>query len=501
MSEGLTSYETEFRLHHKEGHYVPVLSRGFILRDDAGKAIRVSGTNTDLTERKRTEKQIHKLAFYDALTGLPNRQMLMELLRSAMDASKRSHQHGALVFIDLDNFKMLNDTRGHDIGDLLLQQVARRLRRCMRGADAVARLGGDEFVIVLENLGVNFKEATRKAEEAAQKIREAMSIPFVLGSTDYRCTVSIGVAPFEDFNHGVDGVFKQADLAMYKAKAAGRNAVRFFDSAMQVAVDEQLALENDLRTGLQAKQLVIYMQPQVNQTGTILGAEVLVRWRHPTRGMVLPAVFIALAEATGLILPLGEWVLRATCRQLALWASHPQLSTLTLSVNVSVRQFHEVDFVDKVLKTLGETGANPAKLKMEMTESLLAENLKDIVAKMSRLRSYGIRLSLDDFGTGYSSLSYLQRMPLNELKIDRAFVRDVLTNPNDAAIARIIISLAANLGLDVIAEGVETEGQRQFLESHGCLNYQGYLFGKPMALADFEASVAALDISSLVSKV
>ena len=491
LRDGLKSYETEFRLRHKDGYYVPVLSRGFILRNKLGEPMRVSGTNTDLTERKRAEKQINRLAFYDMLTGLPNRQLLMNLLHKAMQASADSGQQGALMFIDLDNFKMLNDTRGHDIGDMLLQQIARRLRYCTRGIGAVGRLGGDEFVVLLENLGVDPSQIAAQALDVAHVIRDALGRPYTLARIDYRCTLSIGIAVFDEFKQGVDGILKQADLAMYEAKAAGRNTLKLFDSSMQVAVDERLALENDLRNGLQTQQMALYVQPQVDQAGAIMGAEALIRWCHPQRGVLLPAAFIPLAEATGLILLLGDWVLRKVCQKLASWRLHPLLSQLTLAVNVSVRQFHEADFVDSVLEILAVTGANPARLKLEMTESLLAENIDEITVKMGLLRKQGITFSLDDFGTGYSSLSYLQRLPLDELKIDRSFVRDVLNSPNDAAIARIVIALADNLGLAVIAEGVETQAQREFLASSGCYKYQGFLFGEPVPMAQFEAALGA----------
>jgi diguanylate cyclase (GGDEF)-like protein/PAS domain S-box-containing protein len=493
LHDGSEAYEFEFRLKHHDGHYMPLLTRGYILRDANGQALRLSGTTTDLTDRKASEKLIYRLAFYDALTGLPNRTMMMRLMRTVMEAAAKSPQHGALLFIDLDNFKFLNDTRGHDVGDMLLQQVARRLRRCVGRTGIVARLGGDEFLVLLPNLALHGNAAGTIATAFAGRLQDVICRPYKLGRMAYRCTLSIGIAPFSGSALDVEGIFKQADLAMYEAKAAGRNTMRMFTESMQLAVDERLALETDFRHGLQAEQMVLYAQPQVNRSGIPVGGEVLVRWRHPKRGLVPPASFIPMAEATGLILPLGQWVLEAACKALSSWALSPRLSALSLSVNVSVRQFHEADFVDAVLAVLAETGANPARLKLEMTETIFAEKLEEIVPKLDRLRAHGIRFSIDDFGTGYASLRYLQRMPLDELKIDGSFVRDVLTNPNDAALARIIISLTDSLGVSVVAEGVETEGQYRFLVEQGCERFQGYLFGKPMPLADFQAAIESLD--------
>ncbi len=488
LDTGLTSYEVEMRLRHRAGHYVPVSSRGFILRDDQGNPIRVSGTNTDLTERKAVEEQIARMALYDALTALPNRRLLTEQLHRALLASARSQRQGALLFIDLDNFKVLNDTLGHDHGDQLLQQVARRLRGCVREADTVARLGGDEFVVMLEGLVPEPRAAALEAEQIGKKILASLGLPYLVGGQEHCTTASIGIALFDDGKQGVDGLLKQADLAMYQAKATGRNALRNFDRSMQTAIDERLALEKDLRKALAADEMVLFYQPQVNARGEHNGAEVLVRWQHPTRGLVPPDAFIPLAEATGLILPLGTWVLTTACRQLAAWSSDPCLNRLRLSVNVSVRQFREADFASGVLAIIEATGADPTKLRLELTESVLAEDIDDIVAKMTGLKACGVSFSLDDFGTGYSSLRYLQRLPLDELKIDRTFITELLTNPNDCTIARAVVSIADELRLNVIAEGVETDDQRTFLFANGCRFYQGYLFGKPVPVALFEAT-------------
>ncbi len=486
LASGAATYQVEFRLVHKDGHLVPVLSRGFILRDAAGKPLRVSGTNSDLTERKQAEERIHQLAYYDALTDLPNRRRLMEQLRQALLNSARAGQHGALLFIDLDNFKVLNDTQGHDVGDQLLRQVALRLRSVVREADTVGRLGGDEFLVMLEDLGPVGTQAGIAADVVAQKILGTLGETYLLGGREHHSTPSIGIALFGPEAQGVDDVLKQADLAMYQAKAMGRNTLRFFDASMQASVDERVTLERDLRSGLDRGELFLHYQAQVDGEGAVIGAEVLVRWQHPQRGRISPGEFIPMAEASGLILPLGQWVLRSACSRLARWAGLPGFAHLTLAVNVSEQQFRQQDFVREVLDIVAETGAPSSRLKLELTESLLAQDIDDIIAKMTILREHGIGFSLDDFGTGYSSLSYLKRLPLDQLKIDQSFVSEVLTSPNDATIARAIISLAENLGLAVIAEGVETAGQRAFLLENGCKQFQGYFFGRPEDVEAFE---------------
>jgi len=394
-----------------------------------------------------------------------------------------------LLFIDLDNFKTLNDTLGHDKGDLLLEQVAQRLSTCVREGDTVARLGGDEFVVVLTGLSTSERDAASSAEGVADKILAVLKQIYRLGDIAHQSTASIGVTLFRGQLATVDDLMKQADLAMYKSKESGRNAAHFFDPHMESVVKERAALQSDLRLALEEQQLVLHYQAQVVGNGCVTGAEVLVRWLHPLRGMVSPAEFIPLAEETGLILPLGHWVLETACRQLAKWASRPAMAHLKLAVNVSARQINQDDFVDEVLTILRETGADPLLLKLELTESLLVNNVEQIIEKMLALKNRGVSFSLDDFGTGYSSLSYLKRLPLNQLKIDQSFVRDVLIDPNDAAIARTIVALAQSLGLGVIAEGVETAAQRDFLNSAGCHAYQGYFFSRPIPVDAFEAFV------------
>ena len=452
---------------------------------DNGELLGTVGFARDITERKTTDEEIKRLAFYDSLTHLPNRRLLHDRLKHALASSTRSGKPVAVLFIDLDNFKTLNDTLGHHVGDLLLQQVADRLSACVREGDTVARLGGDEFVVVLEDLSNALYEAATHAENVGEKILASLNQPYDLAGHPCASTPSIGIALFADPETTIDELMKRADVAMYQAKDAGRNTLRFFDPEMQAAVAARVALEADLREGLELAQLLLHYQVQVDGTGRVTGAEALVRWQHPKRGLVSPAEFIPLAEETGLILPLGDWVLATACHQLVAWARQPETAHLTLAVNVSARQFRRKDFVRQVRTILEGSGAKPQQLKLELTESLLLEDVEDIIAKMNALKGLGVSFSLDDFGTGYSSLAYLKRLPLDQLKIDQSFVRDILTDPNDAAIARTIVALAESLGLAVIAEGVETKAQREFLASAGCHACQGYLFGRPLPAEAF----------------
>ena len=452
------------------------------VKDNKGDITHYVGTQTDITQRKEAEARILHLAFYDPLTRLPNRRLLLDRLQQAVAASLRQQIAGALLFIDIDHFKTLNDTLGHDVGDLLLQQVAERLSACIRENDTAARLGGDEFVVMLEYLSPNLQEAAGQAEAAGKKILASLSQPYKLRHHDYVGSVSIGVTMFPTLVSTTDELMKQADLAMYEAKAAGRNALRFFDPEMQAAVSLRAELVNGLREALRKQQFRLYYQPQVDRNGQIVGAEALVRWDCPVHGMVSPAEFIPAAEDSGLILPLGAWVLETACLQLAAWANHPAAAKLTLAVNVSACQFGRADFVDQVIEIVSRTGANPHRLKLELTESLLVENIDEVIAKMTTLKAHGIGFSLDDFGTGYSSLAYLRRLPLDQLKIDQSFVRDLLIDPNSVAIAKTIIVLSQAMSLSVIAEGVETEMQRVLLDSLGCHAFQGYLFSRPLPI-------------------
>ena len=472
--------------------YAEMLTISSVIAPD-GQVSNYIGTFSDISRNSEAEAEIHRLAFYDPLTQLPNRRLLLDRLQQAITASARSGREGALLFIDLDNFKTLNDTLGHDKGDLLLQQVAQRLSDSVREGDTVARLGGDEFVVMLEGLDVSPEEAAPQAQSVGEKILVALNEPYLLGNHKHHSTPSIGVTLFGGNQDTVDELLKRADFAMYQSKSAGRNTLRFFDPQMQAVVTARAGLEEELRHGLSEDQFLLYYQPQVDGAGRMTGVEALVRWKHPQRGMVPPGEFIPLAEDSGLILPLGHWVLRTACGQLAAWASRPEMAHLVVAVNVSARQFKLPNFVEEVMAILDFTGARPPQLKLELTESMLLSDVEDIITKMTELKANGVGFSLDDFGTGYSSLTYLKRLPLDQLKIDQSFVRDVLTDPNDAAIAKAIITLGQSLGLAVIAEGVETEGQRDFLARHGCNAYQGYLFGRPCAAGDLAAALRRMN--------
>ena len=433
-----------------------------------------------------TFSELNTLAFFDQLSGLPNRVLLVDRIKQAFGVSSRTRRFGALLFIDLDNFKTLNDTKGHEMGDQLLKQVASRLKQSLREGDTAARVGGDEFIVVLSDLGIAEKEAASTTEAVAEKILAALNQTYQIGDLAHRSTASIGATLFMGQDTPVDELMKQADLAMYRAKASGRNVVCFFDPAMEAAVKARAELEEDLRRAIDENQFLLHYQPQVVGEGRVTGAEALIRWQHPRRGLVSPAEFIPLAEENDHIVAVGRWVLEAACARLATWASDPKLGRLTIAVNVSAKQFLQTDFVDQVLTAVEMTGADPHYLKLELTESLLVHDVEQVIGKMYALKARGIGFSLDDFGTGYSSLSYLKRLPLDQLKIDQSFVRGVLSDPNDAVIAKAIVALAQSLGLAVIAEGVESRAHRDFLASSGCYAYQGELFGMPMPADSFE---------------
>lgn len=469
----------------KDGTPLVVEAHWTLLRDENDQPDAILAINTNVTERKAAEHKVHQLAFYDPLTGLPNRELVGDRLQHAMQA--RHGQVGALLLIDLDNFKTLNDTLGHAMGDLLLQQIAQRLHTCLRKGDTLARVGGDEFVIVLEGLSASPGDAGALATRVGEKILASFAQPFQLAEYVHHCTASIGITLFNDRPTTLDELRKRADLAMYQAKAHGRNALRFFDPAMQAVVAARAALEADLREALRLGAFELHYQAQVDARGCVSGAEALLRWQHPQRGWIAPASFIPLAEETGLILPLGLWVLDVACAQLVAWSTMPHMAGLSLAVNVSARQFRQADFAAQVLAAIERSGADPRRLKLELTESLMLDNLDDTILKMSALKAHGIGFSLDDFGTGYSSLAYLKRLPLDEIKIDQSFVRDVLIDANDASIARSILALGQSLNLEVVAEGVETDAQHAFLAEHGCQAYQGYLFNRPQPALQFEA--------------
>jgi diguanylate cyclase (GGDEF)-like protein len=459
--------------------------------DKARKLTHWVAVGRDITDRKIAAEKIQHLAFYDPLTKLPNRQLLLDRLEASL-AGGRAQADGVLMFIDLDNFKVLNDTLGHEKGDLLLQQVAERLRSCVSRGDTVARLGGDEFVILLEDRVDKPLDPAEGARVVADRILATLGEPYVLPGFLHHTTCSIGVTLFGKSPCTVNELLKQADLAMYQAKALGRNTACFFDPGMQASASASATLAADLRQAWRHEQFRLEYQPQVGPGGAMIGVEALLRWDHPARGVVPPADFIPTVEETSLIVPVGRWVLDKACAQLAEWAKRPDRRELSIAVNVSARQFRHPDFVDEVMSAIATAGIAPHKLKLELTESLLAEGIEITVAKMGSLKDMGVTLSLDDFGMGYSSLSYLKRLPLDQLKIDRGFVKDILTDANDAAIARTIIGLAQSLRLDVIAEGVETPEQRDFLARQGCPSYQGYLFCQPLPIDQLEAFIDRL---------
>ncbi|HJV28627.1 MAG TPA: EAL domain-containing protein [Aromatoleum sp.] len=483
-------WQGEIRLCRKNGETFPAWLSISEVVDRTGTVTNYVGSFIDISQRKQAEELIHSLSFYDALTGLPNRRLLLDRLRQTVMSGKRKRHHGAILFIDLDDFRALNDTRGHEVGDELLVGVSRRIRACVHGEDTVARLGGDEFAVVLEGLSTERDPAAMQAREVAKRIHDAIGQPIELGGQEYVGTSRIGISLFSAGETSVEELLKLADASMFQAKRTGRNQIHFFDASMQAALEERVRMESWLRKAL-PDQLELHYQMQVDSGGHVFGAEALIRWRHPQRGLISPAAFIPLAEETGLILPIGRWVLETACRQLKAWEADPATRHLLLAVNVSARQFQQPDFVQEVLEVVGASGADPANLKLELTESTLLENIDVVVDKMVALKARGIRFSLDDFGTGFSSLSYLKRLPLEQLKIDQSFVRDVLANANDAAIVRTIIALGQSLGLDVIAEGVETDEQRHFLAIHGCNYYQGYFFSKPLPLPDFEKRLSS----------
>jgi diguanylate cyclase (GGDEF)-like protein len=452
---------------------------------------RTESLRTEITNRKVSEAKIEQLAYFDALTGLPNLLLLRERLETALTEAVHRGNMGAVLFIDLNDFKTLNDTLGHDAGDLLLKQVSNRLSACVRKSDTFARLGGDVFIVVLAGLSDDFEMSAVEARLSGEKILRAFLHPYSVGNYEYDSTASIGITVFPSWSDDVDEILKRGNLAIQEAKALGRNTLCFFDPEMQTSVASRAELQSDMRRALQNHEFEVHYQPQVNSDGQVMGAEALLRWKHPRRGMVPPIEFIPLAEESGFIVEVGCWVLESACAQLAEWANEPKMEELTVSVNVSIRQFLDSNFVSAVRNVLEASGANPHRLKLEITESTVIEKVDEMIAKMTAIKASGVGFSLDDFGTGHSSLAHLKRLPLDQLKIDRSFVTDVLTNIKDASIARTIITLGHCLGLSVIAEGVETDEQRDFLKQQGCEVYQGFLFSPALSAPLFEQYVAA----------
>jgi len=471
----------------KNGEIYPKWLTITAVKDNDGVVTHYVGIHVDITERKAAENEIQLLAYYDLLTRLPNRRLLMDRLQQAIASGARTGRKGALLLIDLDNFKTLNDTLGHQVGDQLLQQIAQRLEACVRDGDTVARLGGDEFVVILENLSEHALDAASQIETVGEKILTSLRQPYQFATHKYESTASIGATLFNDKPQATNELLKQADIAMYQAKKAGRNALRFFDTKMQASITARVSLESELRKALEDRQFLLHYQIQVDSSHRPIGAEALIRWPHPERGMVPPAEFIPLSEETGLILPIGLWVLNTACAQLKIWELDAQTRDLVMAVNVSSKQFRQADFVAQVNAAIQRHAINPMRLELELTESLLLDDIEDTIATMNILSEIGVQFSLDDFGTGYSSLQYLKRLPLDQIKIDKSFVRDIATDMSDKAIVRTIVAMAKSLDISVIAEGVETEKQRQLLLKIGCAHFQGYLFGKPVPIAQFEA--------------
>ena len=480
------AWEGELWSRRKNGEVYPEYLNISAVKNQSGIITNYVSTLTDITASRKAADEIEHLAFYDQLTRLPNRRFLIDRLKQALASSARSGREGALLFIDLDNFKAINDTLGHEMGDLLLQQVAQRLGACVREGDTVSRLGGDEVVVMLENLSELQLEAGAKTETVGNKILAALSQLYQLASYEYRSTSSIGIALFSDHKGAPDELLKHAGIAMYQAKKDGRDTLRFFNQKMQDAINSRAELEDELRKAIEHQQFQLYYQIQVDSSHHPLGAEALIRWIHPERGLIPPMQFIPLAEETGLILSIGQWVLDTACAQLKAWEQDALTRDLVLAVNVSAEQFRHADFVAQVQATVQRHAINPRLLKLELTENLLLEKIEDVITTMNTLKEIGIQFSLDDFGTGYSSLQYIKQLPLDQLKIDQSFIRDLATDSSDKAIVRTIIAMADSLKLDVIAEGVETEQQRQPLLDKGCTHFQGYLFGKPVPIAQFE---------------
>lgn len=483
LHENATCQDLEFRLRKKNGESIWILLSCSTMEIEGDTCLLC--VIRDLSHAKAAEDEIHTLAFYDPLTHLPNRRLLLDRVEQALAASVRERSKKAMLYVDLDNFKTLNDTLGHEAGDVLLNAVAQRLLACTREVDTLARLGGDEFAIMLDDLSESAEDAADQAGHIAARIAAADCAPYMIAGREYHIRSSIGISIFGSESKSAHEILQQAEIAMFQAKAAGRKTVRFFAPALQAAVNARAAIEEELREAVDKEQMELFYQPQVGTKG-LVGVEALIRWNHPHRGLLGPEQFIPLAEETGLILPIGQWALESACKQLSEWSALPEAAHLKVAVNISARQFHQPEFVEQVLSVLYRSGANPANLGLELTESMLLENIEDVIKKMSALKVHGLRFSLDDFGTGYSSLSYLKRLPLDQLKIDRAFVRDILSDVTSGAIAQTIVSLSRAMGLSVIAEGVETQEQRAFLSGLGCHVFQGYLYSRPIRLDEFE---------------
>ncbi|MCE0492717.1 EAL domain-containing protein [Vibrio salinus] len=460
--------------------------RGKVIYGDDGEPCKISGFVQDITDRKEHEDKITQLAYYDSLTLLPNRRLLVDRLNQSIAMCDRNSFYNALLFIDIDNFKTVNDTHGHEYGDFLLQQAASRIRGCIRMGDTLARIGGDEFIIILSGMGVTEVEASIKSKTVSNKILKALASPYSINKHQFNSSASIGIILFNDSNVSASELMKQADISMYQAKQSGKNSVCFYNPQMHKDMTTRIRLEKELRTALQEQQFELFYQPQVDHLNHVIGGEVLIRWKHPKKGLINPERFIPIAEDTGLIIPIGEWVLEKSCEQLSHWMKDDRTKNLTLAVNVSYKQFCQPGFVAEVSLLIKRYHIDPGKLKIELTETLFVDNMEKTVSQVEALKRLGVLLSLDDFGTGYSSLQYLKRLPLSQLKIDRSFIDDLEDDLNDQSIVKTIILMARSLGLNVIAEGVETAEQKHYLEENGCFLYQGYFYSKPVPVCEFE---------------
>ena len=482
ISQGYEVFETRHR--HKDGHEIDFeISTSYEPKSQMFVAF-----CRNITERKAAEEKIERLAFYDPLTHLPNLNLLLSRLQKNIDAITNEQKFNAILLINVDDFNSLNDFKGRDVGDLFLIEITDHLKSSVHSADIIARIGGDEFVVVIDFLNDTIDVAKSESMAVADRILAKINQPLDLRGHSYHCTASVGITLFRTDEFNAQQLLKQANVAIHQAKRHGRNTISFFDPATEVELESRVKMESWMHSALNG-QFRLHYQIQVDADAKATGAEALIRWQHPEKGMIYPVGFIPLAEETGLIIPIGAWVLKAACLQLKAWQDDPKFRHLVLAVNVSAKQFRQPDFATQVLEELDRTGADPDKLKLELTESIFVENVDGLIDKMIALKSRGVRFSLDDFGTGYSSLSILKRLPLNQLKIDQSFVRNLLNDPNDAAIIRTVIALGQSFGVEVIAEGVETIEQRYFLAVHGCHYFQGYLFSKPLPLDEFEAII------------
>jgi diguanylate cyclase (GGDEF)-like protein/PAS domain S-box-containing protein len=456
------------------------------VKNNRGETSEYVAIFSDITEFKQNKEDLHRLAFYDDLTKIPNRHLLQERFQHATESNAYNNHQGALLFIGLDYFKALNDTKGRKVGDLLLQQVSERIKACLRESDTLARLGGDEFVVLLIERNQDSKNSAVHAEQLGRRILHTLNQVFLLADHEHHCSASIGITVFSELGNQLDELLKQANIAMSVAKNAGRNDLRFFNLEMQNTISNRVTIERELHNAITHNQLQLYYQIQLDNDHFPVGAEALIRWIHPERGMVSPAEFIPIAEASSLIVDIGYWVLNSACQQLEKWSKIEAARNLKLAINVSARQFSMPNFIDTIKKAIRTHGIEPSHLKLELTESVILIDVDEVVIKMQALKALGVRLSLDDFGTGYSSLSYLKKLPFDQLKIDQSFVQDILRDPNDAMMVKTIIEMGRNFRLNVIAEGVETEAQYEFLKLNGCMAYQGYLFSKPLPIEQFE---------------